>query len=650
MRSCIDDGQDHASSHVERTVNRIIKFLPFLVTSALERSGVSSAAGGTMEHIPRHLRQNNPNIQDGESFSPRIINGRKVDNASERFPYFVTLRNDLDQHICGGTLIAPDIVLTAAHCNFDDMTVASIGGSQDFSIPIMDLLPNPLFIRDELSYDQMVVKLAWAAFDELTNQTVPTVKINLDENFPDFLVNHTQDDDEFYVDELDDDEYYDDDTVEISIIGFGQTYSSNVVMNIPNITYPSMPTTLQLTQVDFVPNNRCRNFTQDDVDYSQLITDDMICGKRKNTGQCHGDSGGPYLFLQSGEEDIQVGIVSFGIGCANPNFPSVGSRTSATQWIRQATCLHSDFAPTYFDCDQFESDAPSVAPSTPTISPQPTVQQIPLTLTIRFDMFPEETGWEIWDVTETILYGSRPAGWYNASHLDSVATETILVHHGQNYTLLITDSNKNGMSRWGILIELKAVIEHQQQDEDEDEEELHRSTSTITLVQGTGKFSERARHSFFVPYEDEQAIVVPPESTTEMWDYTTTVYLNMTFDSWPSETGWSIVHAQNHSEVFAEAVAGTYLAGKHIMETIEIPILLDDDVDGNSTDLYALIVTDLFGDGILEGGGYVLWMNTEYEEEMIYDGRLDNSTRFVLAEGHGNEFQSIAVHNFSIWE
>lgn len=186
------------------------------------------------------------------------------------------------------------------------------------------------------------------------------------------------------------------------------------------------------------------------------ITDDMICAWRNGTGQCHGDSGGPYLLLSNNNnnhtiptnttlllrEDIQIGIVSFGVGCAHPKLPAVGSRTSATRWIRHAMCLYSQYPPDYFDCDQYlESDMPSMAPSSPTISSQPTVQHVSLTLMLRLDMFPKETGWEIWDDSETILYASRPAGTYNTSHLDTVIQEKdIWVHPGNNYYLIITDS------------------------------------------------------------------------------------------------------------------------------------------------------------------------------------------------------------------
>jgi Trypsin len=51
-----------------------------------------------------------------EKAKTRIIGGHDVDQEGDRYPYYVDLRNANDQHRCGGSLIAPDIVLTAAHC------------------------------------------------------------------------------------------------------------------------------------------------------------------------------------------------------------------------------------------------------------------------------------------------------------------------------------------------------------------------------------------------------------------------------------------------------------------------------------------------------------------------------------------------------
>ncbi|KAH7939937.1 hypothetical protein HPB52_019539 [Rhipicephalus sanguineus] len=86
---------------------------------------------------------------------------------------------------------------------------------------------------------------------------------------------------------------------------------------------------LQYTTVRVVPNEMCSAV------YSwQYDSDVMYCAYRRGTDSCHGDSGGPAISLV-GDRYVQVGIVSFGYGCARENISGVYTRVEAfTSWIK----------------------------------------------------------------------------------------------------------------------------------------------------------------------------------------------------------------------------------------------------------------------------------------------------------------------------
>ncbi|XDV13461.1 hypothetical protein PO909_001861, partial [Leuciscus waleckii] len=89
-----------------------------------------------------------------------------------------------------------------------------------------------------------------------------------------------------------------------------------------------IPDLLQEVMIPIVSNSDCNN------DYGG-ITSNMICAGLTKGGKdsCQGDSGGP-LVSKNSPQWIQCGIVSFGQGCAQPNFPGVYTRVSQYQdWI-----------------------------------------------------------------------------------------------------------------------------------------------------------------------------------------------------------------------------------------------------------------------------------------------------------------------------
>ena len=146
----------------------------------------------------------------------------------------------------------------------------------------------------------------------------------------------------------------------VTVIGYGTTAEDGFGTSI-----------LQEVEVNYIPPDTCS------VDYSGGINEaTMMCaGVGGGKDSCQGDSGGP-LFTRSGDTFTQVGIVSWGYGCARPDFAGVYSRVSGeSHWIKTQICNLSSDPQDY--CDQLEEGKVSVR------------------LHITYDGYPSEIGWSV---------------------------------------------------------------------------------------------------------------------------------------------------------------------------------------------------------------------------------------------------------------
>ncbi|MPC49346.1 Chymotrypsinogen B [Portunus trituberculatus] len=70
------------------------------------------------------------------------------------------------------------------------------------------------------------------------------------------------------------------------------------------------------------------------------ITDNMLCTYEEGKDACQGDSGGPLTWKDGAGQYYLVGVVSWGIGCADKHVPGVYAKVMRyTDWIQKKTSI-----------------------------------------------------------------------------------------------------------------------------------------------------------------------------------------------------------------------------------------------------------------------------------------------------------------------
>ncbi|XP_069764109.1 transmembrane protease serine 6 isoform X2 [Narcine bancroftii] len=231
----------------------------------------------------------------------RIVGG--TDSMEGEWPWQVSLQIQ-GHHICGGILLNERWVLSAAHCfpsshmppkfwtiylgKFKLSTV----GSNELSFKVLRILPHPYFDEDTYDYDIALLEL---------DQPVPITLTA----FPVCLPAQT------HVFEA---------GQSCWVTGWGLTEEDG-----------SSSDVLQKVDVELVDQSVCNEA------YFNSITPRMICAgyAKGEKDSCQGDSGGPLVCKESSGRWFLAGIVSFGTGCAQPEYYGVYTRvTRLVDWIR----------------------------------------------------------------------------------------------------------------------------------------------------------------------------------------------------------------------------------------------------------------------------------------------------------------------------
>lgn len=230
----------------------------------------------------------------------RIIGGENT--TVESHPYQVSVRR-YGRHICGGSIISENYVLTAAHCLLEDTEYMSVRAAATFHYKGGSIHKMKSFVLHEnfKSYYTGTPK-------ELFENDIAVIRVDPPFEFDDTRL-----------------------PIELSKDGEFAKVGAAAVVTGWGLADGFFPAQLQKVTIPIVGKYTCNKAYKK---FNGGIMEGQICAGTIGKDACIGDSGGPLAI-----DNRLFGIVSWGgASCADPEYPGVYTEISyQLNWIRNKT-------------------------------------------------------------------------------------------------------------------------------------------------------------------------------------------------------------------------------------------------------------------------------------------------------------------------